>query len=212
MKKSIFKSILPIFVVSLGLILSSCGTTSGYKAKKFTTDWIKVTKDNANDCGRFFTTSELGKFSMITGEFKKEKGSEEGTYGFVFGYSGQNKGILSDYIRFEINPLGEYAVYSWVDGKYKDLINDDVENDAYMNQSSAIVKGLGSTNTLKVEKAKDGTYSCYVNNSCIASKIEPLANGTKGVMAFFSVAKSNQENLPEEAVELSYRITDSAFN
>lgn len=212
MKKSLLKSAIFSLIVISVVLFSSCGSTSGYTPKKYTTDWETVSKDNTNDCGHFFTTSEMGKFSMICGEFKKEQGSEDGCFGFVFGYSGQNKGILSDYIRFEINTLGEYAVYSWVGGKYTDLINSEADNTAYMNTSSSIVKGLGSTNTLKVEKAKDGTYSCYINGSCVASKIEPLQNGTKGVMAFFSVASSEKEKLPDEAVSLSYRIVDSAFN
>lgn len=211
MKKTLKNIFASFAAIALGLMLASCGSTSGFSSK-YTTDWETVTKDNTNDCGRFFTTSEMGKFSMIQGEFKKVKGSEQSCFGFVFGYTGQKEGILSDYIRFEINTLGEYAVYSWKDGRYTDLINEGVENNAYMNESSAIVKGLGSVNTLKVEKAKDGTYTCYINGSKIVSGITPFDEGTKGVMAFFSVGTSEQEKLPENAVEVSYRITDSSFN
>lgn len=215
MKKSIF-GIINAVVISAMLITGCASTdkaapTSNYDSK-YTKDWETLSEDNSQNCGKFCTTSEMGKFAMIEGEFRKDKGSEQSCFGFVFGYTSPSDGVLSDYIRFEINTLGEYAVYSW-DGKvYADFVNDDAVNTAYMNESSAINKGLGAANVLKVEKTSDGTYSCFINGTKVCSGIEVPEEATKGVMAFYSVGSADQENLPNDKVEVSFRITDSAFN
>ncbi|MBQ9239419.1 MAG: hypothetical protein IJ191_08955, partial [Treponema sp.] len=69
--------------------------------------------------------------------------------------------------------------------------------------------GLGAVNKLKVERALDGTYSCFINGTQVAAGISPLENGTAGVRVFFSVGQEQQENLPDVPVRVSYRITES---
>ena len=179
------------------------------KLEKFTTDWESPSLNNLLDCGYFYTSPEFGQFDMIEGEFSKKSGYIKSAYGFVFGYSKpKSNGELKDYIRFEINTDGEYALYKW-DGKtYEDLIVPNDEGTAYFYKSSAINKGYNSTNKLKIQVV-DGKYNVYINNRLIKDGIEFLPNGTFGVMGFFSVGKATQEDLPNTPVVVSYRITDA---
>ncbi len=213
MKKSILLSLLGIT-----LILASCAsnktesTAASSASEKFTTDWIEYSKENSTDCGYFYTTEELGEFSMIEGEFKKSAGYERSAFGFVFGYSSEKDGILSDYLRLEVNTEGQYAFYSWDGSKYTDFINPEAENTAYLNEGGPVTAGLDSVNKLKIEQdTSSGTYTCYINGTQIATGIEPIEGSTGGVMAFFSVGKENEEKLPDTPVKVTYRITDSAW-
>ncbi len=210
MKKSILLSLLGIT-----LILASCASNkveSKPEPEKFTTDWVECSRENSKDCGYFYTTNALGNFSMIEGEFKKSSGYEKSAFGFVFAYSSEKDGYLSDYLRFEVTTEGQYAFYSWDGSVYKDFINPEAENTAYMNDSALIAKGNDSVNKLKVEQdTATGKYSCYINGTKVASGIEPLQGSNGGVMVFFSVGKENEEKLPDTPVKVSYRITDSAF-
>ena len=182
------------------------------KLEKFTTDWESPSLNNLLDCGYFYTSPEFGQFDMIEGEFSKKSGYIKSAYGFVFGYSKpKSNGELKDYIRFEINTDGEYALYKW-DGKtYEDLIVPNDEGTAYFYKSSAINKGYNSTNKLKIQVV-DGKYNVYINNRLIKDGIEFLPNGTFGVMGFFSVGKATQEDLPNTPVVVSYRITDAEMH
>ena len=179
------------------------------KLEKFTTDWESPSLNSLLDCGYFYTSPEFGHFDMIEGEFNKKSGYIKSAYGFVFGYSKPKaNGELKDYIRFEINTDGEYALYKW-DGKtYEDLIVPNDEGTAYFYKSSAINKGYNSNNKLKIQVV-DGKYNVYINNRLIKEGIEFLPNGTFGVMGFFSVGQITQEDLPNTPVVVSYRITDA---
>ena len=146
---------------------------------------------------------------MIEGEFRKSSGYAKSAFGFVFGYGHPNaNGLLSNYIRFEINTDGEYALYKWENRVYTDLLSNDHAGTAYFAKSSAIKAGYNSTNKLKVGM-KDGKWNVYINGTLIKEGIEPIANGTHGVMGFFSVGKKSQEDLPNTPVVVSYRITDA---
>ena len=182
------------------------------KLEKFTTDWESPSLNNLLDCGYFYTSPEFGQFDMIEGEFNKKSGYIKSAYGFVFGYSKpKSNGELKDYIRFEINTDGEYALYKW-DGKtYEDLIVPNDEGTAYFYKSSAINKGYNSNNKLKIQVV-DGKYNVYINNRLIKEGIEFLPNGTFGVMGFFSVGQITQEDLPNTPVVVSYRITDAEMH
>ena len=182
------------------------------KLEKFTTDWESPSLNNLLDCGYFYTSPEFGQFDMIEGEFNKKSGYIKSAYGFVFGYSKpKSNGELKDYIRFEINTDGEYALYKW-DGKtYEDLVVPNDEGTAYFYKSSAINKGYNSNNKLKIQVV-DGKYNVYINNRLIKEGIEFLPNGTFGVMGFFSVGKITQEDLPNTPVVVSYRITDAEMH
>ena len=111
-----------VLVLFSAFMFFSCGSTKKIapKAELFSNVWVDNSKMSAQDCGKFYTSPELGRFSSIEVEFKKTSGSETGTFGLVFDYSSQKDGICSDYIRFEINTLGEYAIYSF-DGNIKIL-------------------------------------------------------------------------------------------
>ena len=170
--------------------------------------WYSPTLSQIQNCGYFYTTPEICKFDMIEGEFKKTSGYNKSAYGFVFGYSTPDaRGYLKDYIRFEINVDGEYALYTW-DGKtYTDLVEKNNKGTAYFYKSDAIKKGYNTLNTIKIQQDKN-TYSVYVNGKLIQSGIQPLKKGTKGVMAFFSVGKTTQEKLPQVPVNVAMRISD----
>ncbi len=206
--KKIFKFVI-LFLVS-GMFFS-CGSTKKVVVKNelFSNDWVDCSKDNNQDCGKFYTSPELGKFKSIEVEFKKDSGYDSSCFGLVFGYSSAKNGICSDYIRFEINTLGEYALYSYDGKSYSDLVNPEAENTAYFSSSAAIVKGFSSLNRLKIVKNDKNQYSCYINGTCVKSSVSALENGTNGVMAFFSVGKSDQENLPDTPVSVSYRIVSA---
>ena len=175
----------------------------------FSSDWDEESLSDPEDCGYFYTTDNLGEFSMIKGEFRKLGGYEGSTVGFVFGFSPTKDGWLKDYIRFEINTRGEYGIYSWVNGKYTDLVQKNKPDTAYLYESAAINTGYNRKNTLTIVKEKDGTYTLSINDTVVAKKVPPLKKGTKGVMAFFSVGKEDQENFPENPVTVVYRIPDS---
>lgn len=175
----------------------------------FSSDWDEESLSDPEDCGYFYTTDNLGEFTMIKGEFRKLGGYEGSTVGFVFGFSPTKDGWLKDYIRFEINTRGEYGIYSWVNGKYTDLVQKNKLDTAYLYESAAIKTGYNRKNTLTIVKEKDGTYTLSINDTVVAKKVPPLKKGTKGVMAFFSVGKEDQENFPENPVTVVYRIPDS---
>ena len=146
---------------------------------------------------------------MIEGEFKKAGGYENSAFGFVFGYTANDKGMLSDYLRFEITTAGEYAVYACKGSTYIDLVEANNKNTAYMYPSSAISGGYNSANKLKIEKTKENTYKLYINGKNVNTITVPEGFGnSNGVMAFFSVGKANQEQFPDKPVRVTYRIKD----
>ena len=175
----------------------------------FSSDWDEESLSDPEDCGYFYTTDSLGEFSSITGEFRKLGGYEGSTVGFVFGFTPTKDGWLKDYIRFEINTRGEYGIYSYVNNRYTDLVQKNKPDTAYLYESAAINAGYNRRNTLTIQKEKDGTYTLSINDTVVAKKVPPLKKGTKGVMAFFSVGKEDQENFPENPVTVTYRITDT---
>ena len=180
--------------------------------KKFTTDWVSPSFSDIEDCGYFYTSPEFGQFDMIEGEFSKKSGYAKSAYGFVFGYTKPSPiGELYNYIRFEINTDGEYALYKW-DGKtYTDLVEPNSEGTAYFYKNNAINRGYNSVNKLKI-RVVDGKYNVYINDKLIKSGIDFIPNGTYGVMGFFSVGKVNQEDMPNTPVVVSYRITDAELH
>ena len=180
--------------------------------KKFTTDWESPSFSDIEDCGYFYTSPEFGQFDMIEGEFSKKSGYAKSAYGFVFGYTKPSPiGELYNYIRFEINTDGEYALYKW-DGKtYTDLVEPNSEGTAYFYKNNAINRGYNSVNKLKI-RVVDGKYNVYINDKLIKSGIDFIPNGTYGVMGFFSVGKVNQEDMPNTPVVVSYRITDAELH
>ena len=170
--------------------------------------WYSPAMNDIQRCGYFYTTPEICKFSMIEGAFKKISGYNKSAYGFVFGYSEPNGRMLKDYIRFEINVDGEYALYTWDGKNYTDLVEKNSNGTAYFYKNSAIQKGYNAQNKIKIVN-NGNTFSVYVNNTLIQSNIPALKNGTKGVMAFFSVGKPDQEDLPATPVNVSMKITDA---
>ena len=174
----------------------------------FTTEWVDLVVDDEENCGYFITTDELGSFYGIEGEFKKDAGSESSCFGFVFGYSTQEDGIVPDYFRFAINVKGEFSIHTWNAGTYKDLIDPEADT-AYLYKSDALKTGYGEVNTLKIEVDSDNLFSFYINGTKVASGIEPFENSSCGVMVFFSIGTKQEENLAESPVKFSYRIIDS---
>lgn len=174
------------------------------------TAWDENIFAESDQHGYFFTTPELGQFTMVEGEFKKSGGYGKSGFGFVFGYTADENGWLSDYLRFEINTSGEYAVFACKGSTYIDLLENHGENTAYMNVSSAINGGYDSVNKLKIQKTADKAYDLFINGAKIASITVPAGYGNSdGVMAFFSVGKENQEDFPNQPVRVTYRITNS---
>jgi hypothetical protein len=174
----------------------------------FITDWIDLVVDDDENCGFFIPTDELGTFSSIEGEFKKDSGNESSCFGFVFGYSAQENGIVPDYFRFAINVKGEYSIHAWDGNSYKDCIDPEADT-AYLYKSDVINTGYGEINTLKIATDAEGLLSFFINDTEVASKIEPFENSTSGIMVFFSIGTKQEENLSETPVKFSYRITDS---
>ena len=174
----------------------------------FTTDWVDLIVDDDENCGYFITTDELGAFSSIEGEFKKDSGNKSSCFGFVFGYSAQENGIVPDYIRFAINVNGEYSIHAWNGSSYIDLLDPEADT-AYLYKTDTIKAGYGEVNTLKIAAAENGTLSFSINDTEVASNIQPFENSTLGVMVFFSIGTKQEENLAENPVKFSYKITDS---
>ncbi|AEE17815.1 hypothetical protein [Treponema brennaborense] len=210
------RNTLPICILAAGLLsLYSCKSTEvpvgGEQVllSTFTTDWAENSFSDESQLGYFFTTPELGSFSMIQGEFNKTGGYEKSAFGFVFSYTADEKGRLSNYIRFEINTAGEYAAYAYDGRTYTDLIEAQPENTAYLYPSAAIKSGYDSINTLKIAETSAG-YDLFINGTKTASITVPSGfDGGTGVMAFFSVGKKDQEQFPGAPVRVTYRITDS---
>ncbi|MBQ7168060.1 MAG: hypothetical protein IJR93_14065, partial [Treponema sp.] len=171
--------------------------------------WFHPALADVQRCGYFYTTPEICQFDMIQGDFRKVSGYKKAAYGFVFGYSQPDpRGYLSDFIRFEINVDGEYALYTWDGQNYVDLVEPNDKGTAYFYEHPAIYKGYNTLNTIKVEDT-GSSYNVYVNGKLIQGNIPYLnSRATKGVMAFFSVAKEHQEDLPKTPVNVGMRITD----
>ena len=197
-----FKKICLVAIAAIcATLFLSCESTNVSSNEKellstFSKEWIENIFSKTEQLGYFFTTPELGQFNMIEGEFKKSSGYENSAFGFVFGYTANEEGMLSDYLRFEITTAGEYAAYACKGSTYIDLVEANDKNTAYMYPSSAIVGGYDSANKLKIEKASD-----------TITVPEGFGN-SDGVMAFFSVGKQNQEQFPDNPVRVTYRITD----
>lgn len=212
--KNFKKICLVAFVAICATLFLSCESTNVSGNEKellstFSKEWIENIFSKTEQLGYFFTTPELGQFNMIEGEFKKSGGYENSAFGFVFGYTANEEGMLSDYLRFEITTAGEYAAYACKGSTYIDLVEANDKNTAYMYPSSAIVGGYDSANKLKIEKTGDTSYNLYINGTNVASVTVPEGFGNSdGVMAFFSVGKQNQEQFPDNPVRVTYRITD----
>ena len=175
-----------------------------------TSEWSENVFADADQHGYFFTTPEIGQFSMVEGEFKKSGGYEQSGFGFVFGYTADDEGWLADYLRFEITTAGQFSAYACRGGTYIDLVENHGENTAYRYESSAVKGGYDSVNKLKLERSGDKDYTLYINGSKVASFTAPEGfASSNGVMAFFSVGKADQEKFPDEPVKVTYRITDS---
>jgi hypothetical protein len=173
-------------------------------------EWSENVFADADQHGYFFTTPEIGQFSMVEGEFKKAGGYEQSGFGFVFGYTADDEGWLADYLRFEITTAGQFSAYACRGGSYIDLVENHGENTAYRYESSAVKGGYDSVNKLKIERSGDKDYTLYINGSKVASFTAPIGfSNSDGVMAFFSVGKADQEKFPDEPVKVTYRITDS---
>ena len=185
--------------------------TTEEPAEPFTTEWVDLVVDDEENCGYFITTDELGTFYSIEGEFKKDAGNESSCFGFVFGYSAQEEGIVPDYFRFAINVKGEFSIHTWNSGVYKDLLDPEADT-AYLYKSDVLNTGYGAVNTLKIELGDDCCLSFYINGTKVASGIEPFENSTCGVMVFFSIGTKTEENLAETPVQFSYRIIDSTYS
>src|SRR5574344_2882381 len=205
-----------VFIFAISTIFATATLVSCASSKKaadtvtnFTTDWSETQLTDLENCGYFYTTPELGQFDMIESEFKKATGYEKSAYGFVFGYTADDKGKLTNYIRFEINTDGEYALYKFDGKNYTDLVESNTAATAYFYANGAITKGYDATNTLKVELNSNGKYDVSVNGTKVGSNIERIKDSTYGAMAFFSVGSANQEKLPDQPVKVSYRITNS---
>lgn len=171
--------------------------------------WFHPALADVQRCGYFYTTPEICQFDMIQGDFRKVSGYKKAAYGFVFGYSQPDpRGYLSDYIRFEINVDGEYALYTWDGQNYVDLVEPNDRGTAYFYEHPAIYKGYNTLNQIKIEDT-GSSYNVYVNGTLIQGNIPYLTGrATRGVMAFFSVAKEHQEDLPRTPVNVGMRITD----
>ncbi|MFA6937735.1 MAG: hypothetical protein WCQ67_05855 [Treponema sp.] len=203
------KSVLAFTILALStFICVSCASTKQEAAPK-ASDWQETELSDMENCGYFYTTAELGQFDMFEGEFKKATGYEKSAYGFVFGYTADDKGKLTNYIRFEINTDGEYALYKYDGKNYTDLVESNTAATAYFYANGAITKGYDATNTLKVELNSNGKYDVSVNGTKVGSNIERIKDSTYGAMAFFSVGSENQEKLPDQPVKVSYKITNS---
>ena len=207
--KKVFLFLVCIFIVTSIFFISCESTKQEVVPTNNESEWKETELSDLENCGYFFTTTELGEFDMIEGEFKKTTGYEKSAYGFVFGYTADESGKLKNYIRFEINTDGEYALYSWDGKSYKDLIEANDASTAYFYADDSITKGYDSTNTLKIEINGNGKYDISINGTKVVSDIERIDNSTYGVMAFFSVGNENQEKLPDEPVKVAYRITSS---
>ena len=173
-------------------------------------EWSENVFADADQHGYFFTTPEIGQFSMVEGEFKKAGGYEQSGFGFVFGYTADDEGWLADYLRFEITTAGQFSAYACRGNTYIDLVENHGENTAYRYESSAVKGGYDSVNKLKIERTGDKDYTLYINGSKAVSFTAPEGfSNSDGVMAFFSVGKADQEKFPDEPVKVTYRITDS---
>lgn len=172
-------------------------------------EWSENVFASADQHGYFFTTPEIGQYSMIEGEFKKSGGYEQSGFGFVFGYTADDEGWLADYLRFEITTAGQYSAYACRGSTYIDLVEGHGENTAYRYDSSAIKGGYNSVNKLKIERTGAKDYNLYINGSKVLSFTAPDGfSNSDGVMAFFSVGKADQEKFPDEPVRVTYRITN----
>lgn len=202
------KSIIAILSVCLAALFISCGSTKVEDKGVQNDDWISCVKEGAElSNGCFYTTEDLGEYLSLEIEMKKDSGFEGSCYGLIFGYTDTNEEKLKNYTRFEINALGEYALYTFDGSKYVDLMDDSANNTAYMIEEALINKGLGSSNKLMIERNKDGTYNCFINGTKIAENKKIMDSSNNNVRAFFSVGKANEENFPDEPVQVFYKIS-----
>lgn len=229
MKNKCLRFTAAVSVLGLSLVAFSCKSTEPAEGSApATTDpagqeetvlvstdsseWAENVFSRDDQHGYFFTTPEIGQYSMIEGEFKKSGGYEQSGFGFVFGYTADDEGWLADYLRFEITTAGQYSVYACRGSTYIDLVENHGENTAYRYESSAIRGGYDSANKLKVERTGEKDYTLYINGSKVTSFAAPDGfSNSDGVMAFFSVGKADQEQFPDKPVRVTYRITDSTI-
>lgn len=162
-----------------------------------------------SEYGYFFTAPQIGPFTVIEAEFKKLGGYEKSAFGFVFSYTADNEGWLSDYMRFEINTAGQYGIYQYDGAQYTDLAQEQAPDTAYLYGTDVIQGGYNTANRLRIEDNGDGTCTISINGTQMA--VVKLAHGKIGrIMPFFSVGKADQERLPDEPVIVTYRITEAA--
>lgn len=173
------------------------------------TEWEASEFSGQNQYGYFFTTPELGQYSMVEGEFKKAGGYNQSGFGLVFGYTADQEGWLADYLRFEITTAGQFSAYACRGSTYIDLVEGHGQNTAYRYDSPAVKGGYNSVNKLKVQRTGEKDYTLYINSTKVLEFTAPEGfSNSDGVMAFFSVGKADQEQFPEEPVRVTYRLTN----
>lgn len=197
-----------VLSICLAFTLISCGSTKVEDKKPDANEWISCVKEGAElNYGCFYTTDDLGEFNSIEVELKKDSGFDGGCFGLIFGYTDTNEEKLNNYTRFDINVLGEYALYSFDGSKYIDLMDPSANNTAYLTEEPSIVKDYGSSNKLRIQRTEKGTYNCYINNNQIASNVKVVDNTNFKVRVCFSVGKNGEDKLPDEPVQVFYRIS-----
>ena len=217
--KELYMKRVSLSLVALGAALSiglmSCETTKVEEQNPYSTDWFEIEMADPEDSGYFYTGDPLNplysSMSMLEAEFKKTSGYSKAGFGYIFAFSEPSKvGIVDNYIRFEINTDGEYALYR-VNGKtFTDLVEPNEENTAYFYEATCINAGYDAVNNLKLVLNSNDTYSIFCNGVSIAKDITRYEGATYGVQMFFSVAQKEQENLPEETVKIAYRLVDGS--
>ena len=84
-----FKKICLVAIATIcATLFLSCESTNVSGNEKellstFSKEWIENIFSKNEQLGYFFTTPELGQFSMIEGEFNKSGGYENSAFGFV---------------------------------------------------------------------------------------------------------------------------------
>jgi len=193
-------------VVTAGLFLVSCGSSSSSSVSVQTNRWqldgngfVQLLTNDAQYYGRVFVTdfSQTGQTQMdtVTAVVKKQSGSLYGGYGIIFCYGDPN-----NHYRLLIDAAGQYSVYARLNGVETSIIPWTLA------ASPNLKSGVGVENVISVRQATGSNFVIYFNGVQEATFSDTtFSGGTAGFAAY--VSTKDDENFPNTAVDVRFKLT-----
>jgi hypothetical protein len=195
-----------LLVLTVSLLLVSCGSSSGSSVSVQTNRWqldgngfVQLLTNDEQYYGRVFVTdftqTSQTRMDTVTAVVKKQSGSLYGGYGIIFCYGDSN-----NYYRLLIDAAGQYSVYAKINGVDTAIIPWTVTT------SPNLKTGVGVENVISVLQITLSNFAIYFNGVQESSFNDTtFSGGTVGFAAY--VNTKDLENFPYTAVDVRFKLT-----